>query len=138
MSEQPIDLRRTLAELLRGDLTDLSDERRREISTEVIATSSLAAAAVTLQPLPFLDTFLTTAVQLLMVQAIARAHGYRLDRRSITELLSVFGASFVSRHASMAVAKMVPVAGSAVTARSRPRPPPARPGSPPRRRRCPG
>jgi uncharacterized protein (DUF697 family) len=72
---------------------------------------SAAAAAVAIQPFPLIDVALVSPIQILMVQAIARVRGYKLDKRAALEILSTLGASLLAQNAILAAAKFVPFAG---------------------------
>ena len=100
---------------MRGDYTAASDEERAEAVRKVIQACSVAAAAVTIQPFPFVDTALITPIQIAMVQAIGRVRGHTLDGKSVLEILSTFGASLVAQNAIMAAAKFIPFLGWVVT-----------------------
>jgi uncharacterized protein (DUF697 family) len=61
---------------------------------------------------PVVDAALIAPIQIGMVQAVGRAHGHRLDRRSVLEILSALGAGLLAQNAAMAAAKLLPVVGS--------------------------
>src|SRR5678816_852977 len=73
----------TLDRLLQGDFESASPEERAEAIRDVINVCSVAAGAVTFQPIPFLDTVLISPIQIGMVQAIGRVYGHRLDQKAI-------------------------------------------------------
>jgi uncharacterized protein (DUF697 family) len=101
----------TLKRLVQGDYTEATPEERAKAAAEVIQMSSIASAAVAVQPFPLVDAILITPVQILMVQAIAKIHGYSLDRKSVLEILSTLGASLVTQNLILAAAKLIPFAG---------------------------
>jgi len=105
----------TLKRVMNGDFAGATDEEKKKAVREVIEVCSVAAGAVTIQPMPLVDTVLITPIQIGMVQAIARIHGYKLDKKSILEILSTFGASIVAQNISMATAKLIPFLGWMVT-----------------------
>ena len=105
------DYKQTLQRILDGYYDDASPEEREEAVRDVIQVCSVSAGAVTFQPIPLLDAALITPIQIAMVQAIGRIHGYQLDRKAIIEILSTFGASLVAQNAIMAAAKLVPILG---------------------------
>jgi uncharacterized protein (DUF697 family) len=72
---------------------------------------SIAAAAAAIPPVPLLDIALLAPIQTGMVQGIGRIYGQRLDRKSVLEILSTFGASLVSQSVIMAAAKLLPFFG---------------------------
>ena len=104
-----------LDRVMRGDYTSASEEERADAVRKVIQACAVAAAAVTIQPIPFVDTAVITPIQIAMVQAIGRVRGHQLDGRSVLEILSTLGASLVAQNAMMAAAKFVPFFGWAVT-----------------------
>jgi uncharacterized protein (DUF697 family) len=105
----------TLKRVMDGDYANASDDEKNAAVRDVIQVCSIAAAAVTIQPIPLLDTALISPIQIAMVQAIGRVHGYKLDRKSIVEILSTFGASIVAQNLIMAAAKLIPFAGFLIT-----------------------
>jgi uncharacterized protein (DUF697 family) len=62
-----------------------------------------------------LDTALIAPIQIGLVQGIGKIHGYKLDKKSILEILSTFGASIVAQNLIMAAAKLIPFFGWVVT-----------------------
>jgi uncharacterized protein (DUF697 family) len=105
----------TLERILQGDFESASPEERAEAVRDVINVCSVAAGAVTFQPIPFLDTVLISPIQIAMVQAIGRVYGHRLDQKAIIEMLSTFGASLLAQNAIIAAAKFIPFAGWVVS-----------------------
>jgi uncharacterized protein (DUF697 family) len=105
----------TLKRVLDGDYSKASEQEKTRAVRELIQVCSVAAAAVTIQPFPFLDTALIAPIQIGLVQGIGRIHGHKLDRRSVLEILSTFGASIVAQNVTMAAAKFVPFFGWMVT-----------------------
>jgi uncharacterized protein (DUF697 family) len=101
----------TLKRVMDGDFANAGDDERREAVRDVIQVASVASAAVAVQPIPFVDTALLAPIQIGMVQAIGRVHGHRLDKKSILEMLSTFGASIVAQNVILAAAKFVPFIG---------------------------
>ena len=104
-----------LDRVMRGDYTAASEEERAEAVAKVIQACSVAASAVTIQPIPFVDTALIAPIQIAMVQAIGRVRGHQLDGKSVLEILSTLGASLVAQNAMMAAAKFIPFLGWVVT-----------------------
>ncbi len=100
-----------LKRVIEGDFQDATQEERDEVVREVIQVGSVAAAAVAVQPFPLVDILLISPIQIAMVQAIGRVHGHTLDRKSVLEILSTFGASIVAQNVIMAAAKFVPIGG---------------------------
>ena len=105
----------TLRRVMDGDYENASQEEKNAAIRDVIQVCSIAAAAVTIQPIPLLDTALISPIQIAMVQAIGRVHGYKLDKKSIIEILGTFGASLVAQNVIMAAAKLIPFAGALIT-----------------------
>jgi uncharacterized protein (DUF697 family) len=101
----------TLDRILKGDFDDASPAERAEAIRDVINVCSVAAGAVTFQPIPFLDTVLVSPIQIAMVQGIGRVYGHRLDQKAIIEMLSTFGASLLAQNAIIAASKFIPFAG---------------------------
>ncbi len=100
-----------LERIVRGDYDDAPVAERTEAVAKAIQACAVAAAALTVQPVPLLDSALIAPVQIAMVQAIGRVHGHRLDRKSVLEILSTLGASIVAQNAAMAAAKLIPLFG---------------------------
>lgn len=101
--------------VMRGDYEDASAVERDEAIRSVIQACSIASAAVTIQPIPFVDMALITPIQIVMVQAIARIHGHNLDKKSVLEILSTFGASLLAQGVIMGAVKFIPFLGWIVT-----------------------
>jgi uncharacterized protein (DUF697 family) len=104
----------TVKRVMDGDYQNASAEERREAVRDLIQVCSIASSVVAVQPIPFLDTALIAPIQIAMVQGIGRVHGFSLDKKSILEILSTFGASIVAQNVIMAAAKFVPFIGWAV------------------------
>jgi uncharacterized protein (DUF697 family) len=105
----------TIRKVMDGDYEHAPQAEKDEAVRDLIKVCSIAAAAVTIQPIPLLDTALISPIQIAMVQAIGRVHGYKLDRKSIVEILGTFGASLVAQNVIMAAAKLIPFAGWLIT-----------------------
>ncbi len=105
----------TLKRLLEDDFEKASESERTTAIRELIQVSSIASAAVAIQPVPFVDSALIAPIQIGMVQGIGRIHGHRLDKKSVIEILSTLGASIVSQNIIMAAAKVVPFLGWAMS-----------------------
>lgn len=105
----------TLKRVLDGDYDDATEAEKRRAIRELVQVCSVAAGAVTFQPFPLLDTALITPIQIGLVQGIGRIYGHTLDKRSILEILSTFGASIVAQNVIMATAKLIPFFGWVVT-----------------------
>lgn len=105
----------TLKRVLDGDYSEATEEEKAKAVRELVQVCAVAAGAVTIQPIPFVDTALIAPIQIGLVQGIGKIHGYKLDKRSILEMLSTFGASLVAQNVIMAAAKFVPFLGWLVT-----------------------
>lgn len=105
----------TIRKVMDGDYEHAPQAEKDAAVRDVIKVCAVAAAAVTIQPIPLLDTALISPIQIAMVQAIGRGHGYKLDRKSIVEILGTFGASLVAQNVIMAAAKLIPFAGWLIT-----------------------
>jgi uncharacterized protein (DUF697 family) len=104
----------TINRVMVDDWSEVSEEDRARAAREVVTVCSVAAAAVTVHPIPLIDAALLAPIQILMVQGIGRIHGYQLDKKSILEILSTFGASIVAQNVLLASAKLIPFLGWAV------------------------
>jgi len=105
----------TLNRIMRGGYDDASPEERAEAVRDLLNMCSVAAGAVTIQPLPFVDSLLISPIQIALVQGIGRIRGHSLDKKAILEMLSTFGASIVTQNVIMAAAKFIPFLGWLVT-----------------------
>jgi len=105
----------TLKRVLDGNYEGASEAEKAKAVRELVQVCSVAAGAMTIQPLPLLDTALIAPIQIGLVQGIGRIHGYKLDQKSILEMLSTFGASIVAQNLIMAAAKLIPFFGWVIT-----------------------
>ncbi|MEL6180517.1 MAG: DUF697 domain-containing protein [Myxococcota bacterium] len=101
----------TINRVLSGDFTQATPEERTEAVENIVQVCSVAAGAVTIQPIPLVDVALVVPIQISMVQAVARIYGHSLDKKSIVEILSTFGASLVAQNVIMAASKLIPFLG---------------------------
>jgi uncharacterized protein (DUF697 family) len=106
----------TIGRVMHGSFDGASFEERTKAVRDVTLVSSVAAAAVAVQPIPLLDMALLAPIHIAMVQAIARVHGHDLDRKSVVEILGTFGASIVTRAVVLSALKIVPFFGWAASA----------------------
>jgi uncharacterized protein (DUF697 family) len=111
MKKTMADYRETIRRIYDGDFDDATPQERAEAVADVIQMCSAAAAAVTVQPVPLIDTILISPIQITMVQAIGRIYGHRLDKQAILEMLSTFGASIIAQNAIIAAGKLLPFIG---------------------------
>ncbi|MFZ5480932.1 MAG: DUF697 domain-containing protein [Myxococcota bacterium] len=101
----------TVQRVLQGNYEGASPAEKATAVREIVQVCSVAAAAATIQPIPFLDFAIVTPIQVGMVRAIGKIHGRRLDQQAVVELLASFGASIVAQNAVMAASKFVPMLG---------------------------
>ena len=104
----------TVNRVMSGSFEGADDETKRAAVKELVTVCAVAASAVTIQPFPVLDAVLMSPIQIGMVQAIGKVHGHKLDKKSIVEILSTFGASLVAQNVIMAAAKLIPFLGSVI------------------------
>lgn len=104
----------TVNRVMSGSYEGADEEEKRAAVKEVVTVCAVAASAVTIQPFPVLDAVLMSPIQIGMVQAIGKVHGHKLDKKSIVEILSTFGASLVAQNVIMAAAKLIPFLGSVI------------------------
>lgn len=105
----------TLKRVLDGNYDDATEQEKADAVRELVQVCSVAAGAMTIQPIPLVDTALIAPIQIGLVQGIGKIHGYQLDRKSILEMLSTFGASIVAQNLVMAAAKLIPFFGWVIT-----------------------
>lgn len=105
----------TIKRVLDGDYSSATAEEKSRAVKELIQVCSVAAGAVTFQPIPLVDTVLVTPIQIGLVQGIGKIHGYKLDSKSVLEILGTFGASIVAQNLIMAAAKLIPFVGWVVS-----------------------
>jgi uncharacterized protein (DUF697 family) len=106
----------TIARVMHGNYDGATDADKLAAVRDVTIVCSAAAAAVAVQPVPFLDVALLAPIHIGMVQAIGQVHGYKLDAKSVGEMLATFGGAIVTRSVLGSVVKMVPVLGWAASA----------------------
>ena len=101
----------TVEKIQSGNWSEATEAERAKAVRDVVEVCSVAAAAVAIQPIPFLDFALLPPIQIAMVQCIARIHGYTLDKKSVIEIMGSFGAGLVTQGVIMSAAKFVPFVG---------------------------
>jgi len=101
----------TINRVLSGDFKNATNAEKQAATKEIIQVCSVAASACAFQPIPFIDTILISPIQIVMVQAIGKIHGFELNKKSVLEILSTFGASILAQNIMMAAAKFVPFLG---------------------------
>lgn len=106
----------TIARVMHGNFESATEPERLAAVRDVTIVCSVAAAAVTVQPVPLLDIALLAPIHIGMVQAIAQVHGHKLDAKSVVEVLATFGGTLVTRSILGSVVKVIPVFGWAASA----------------------
>jgi uncharacterized protein (DUF697 family) len=106
----------TIARVMHGNFESATDPEKLAAVREVTIVCSVAAAAVTVQPVPLLDIALLAPIHVGMVQAIGQVHGHKLDAKSVVEVLATFGGTIVTRSILGSVVKVIPVFGWAAAA----------------------
>lgn len=101
----------TFESVMNGDFGDVDELTRAAAVRDVVQVASIASSAITIQPIPFLDVALLAPVQIGMVQAIGRIHGYDLDRKAVLEVLSTFGGTLLTQNILLSAAKLIPFVG---------------------------
>ena len=104
----------TLKRVMEGGYDSATEAEKVQAVRDMIQVCSLAAGAVAIQPIPLIDIALISPIQIGLVQAIGRIHGQHLDKKSVLEILSTFGASLVAQGVIMGAAKFIPFIGWAV------------------------
>ena len=106
----------TFARIMSSGYADSSDAERNAAVRELVTVASVAGAAVSIQPLPLLDTALLVPIYVSLVRGIGKIHGYALDTKAVLEVLSSFGASLVAQHVVRSAVRLVPGFGLVVGA----------------------
>jgi uncharacterized protein (DUF697 family) len=106
----------TIARVMHGNFENATEPEKLGAVRDVTIVCSVAAAAVTVQPVPLLDIALLAPIHIAMVQAIGQVHGHKLDAKSVVEVLATFGGSIVTRSILGSVVKVIPVFGWAASA----------------------
>jgi uncharacterized protein (DUF697 family) len=101
----------TVQRVLQGNYDGATPAEKADATREIVQVCSVAAAAATIQPFPFLDFAILTPIQVGMVRAVGKIHGRPLDRQAVLELIASLGVSFVAQNAVIAASKFVPVLG---------------------------
>jgi small GTP-binding protein len=70
---------------------------RWDLAHAVIGRAASTAAAIAITPLPFLDFFPLTGVQVAMVLGIARIYAYKITIARARELIATFGVAILGR-----------------------------------------
>lgn len=92
-----------------------------EEAASVITRAALACAAISAEPIPWLDTFLVLPLQIKLVMDVGRVYGFQLTRERARSVALELGGAFLYGYASRQVVRGVskvtmPVIGGLVTA----------------------
>jgi uncharacterized protein (DUF697 family) len=98
-----------------GQLDDASELEKERAAHALAQSCGAAAGLIAMQPVPLIDPLLIAPIQIAMVQGIARIYGYRLDKKSVLEILRTLRMSLLTQSTAGAAAKLVPVFGSLVS-----------------------
>jgi uncharacterized protein (DUF697 family) len=96
----------------------LSDEHER--AKVVTERTSLWCAAISIEPVPWLDMAVQLPIQLRMVMEIGRIYGFELNSarasKILLELTSVVAYTYITRNLARGLLKFIPVAGGLLNA----------------------
>ncbi len=108
------------ARLEGGRVFRLASRARHRIASSLVRSCSALAITVALSPVPFSDMAVIAPLQVVMVTSVAYLSGRAWEYRSVGEWLTsigvVSGAGFGLRWTAQQLAKLVPGAGSVVSA----------------------
>lgn len=92
---------------------------KKKAAQKIIATMSGMAVIIGIEPIPFADMPLLTALQAIMIMAIAYISGREISRATAGEFIGAlgvnFGVAFVVREGVRSAAKMIPAAGNVLS-----------------------
>ncbi|MCJ8010071.1 GTPase family protein [Lederbergia wuyishanensis] len=92
---------------------------KKKVAQKIILTMSGIASIVALEPIPFADMPILTALQALMVMAIAYIAGREISRKTAAEFIGAVGANlglaFAVREGVRSVVKLIPAAGNVIS-----------------------
>lgn len=92
---------------------------QRKLALKLVGVSQLLAGGIGTTPIPIADLPLITGVQIFMVMGIGYIAGRQLERKAVLEFLTAIGANvgaaFVVREIVRALARLLPVGGSAIS-----------------------
>ncbi len=95
----------------RADIA-LKEKRVRAL----VYSKAILCGGVALTPIPVADLAIITPVQIAMVAAVGYFHGIAVSKERALELIAALGAGFGLREAARQIVKLVPGAGSVVSA----------------------
>jgi uncharacterized protein (DUF697 family) len=100
---------------INGDFSDRNDNERKQLCSQIRVIAGAAGATLALAPVPFADIFTITPVQYLMVRAIGNIYGYKINEKSVGEIVAVIGGGFIGQQTILALFKIgLPGAGGLV------------------------
>ena len=119
MSDIPVQLLQHLGkhgvrmrQFLGDNFSNVDESQRRAMAKEARQISAWAAAAIAPMPIPFADIWTITPVQMLMVRAIGNIYGYKIDAKTVKEMLAVVGGGMIGQQICLALFKIgLPGAG---------------------------
>ncbi|MBS4179282.1 GTPase family protein [Lederbergia citrea] len=92
---------------------------KKKVAQKIIMTMAGIAGIIGLEPIPFADMPLLTAVQALMIMAIAYIAGREISRTTAIEFIGAMGANlglaFAVREGVRSAVKLIPAAGSVIS-----------------------
>ncbi|MBS4201920.1 50S ribosome-binding GTPase [Bacillus sp. FJAT-49732] len=92
---------------------------KKKVAQKIILTMSGIAGIIALEPIPFADMPILTALQALMIMAIAYIAGREISRKTAAEFIGAVGANlglaFAVREGVRSVVKLIPAAGNVIS-----------------------
>jgi len=92
---------------------------KKKVAQKIILTMSGIASIVALEPIPFADMPILTALQALMIMAIAYIAGREISRKTAAEFIGAVGANlglaFAVREGVRSAVKLIPAAGNVIS-----------------------
>lgn len=93
---------------------------QKRLARKIITGATAICSGIALEPLPFADLPFITGIQISMIIGIGYISGQELNKKSAIEFTSAMGisvgAAFGFRELARALVKLIPVAGSAISA----------------------
>lgn len=93
---------------------------QKKVANEVVTGFTVVCGGIAAIPIPIADTIPLTAAQVLMVTTIGSLAGRAMNRQTAVEFISAMGlnvgAGFALRQLARSLVKLIPVAGSVVSA----------------------
>jgi predicted GTPase len=92
---------------------------KKKAARKIVGTISAMAAIIGIEPIPFADMPILTALQAMMIMAIAYISGREINRESAGEFIGAIGANlgiaFAVREGVRSAVKVIPAAGSVIS-----------------------